>query len=89
MPTDHRRHAITETEEISDALAVARRAWPDLADKPGALLRRLILFGADKVKHDADVLRRERGQAVADTAGALTGVFGPGYLSELREDWPG
>ena len=83
-----RGHAVAETEDISDALGAARRVWPDLADKPGALLRRLILVGADTVKHDADVLRRERGQAVADTAGALTGVFGPGYLSELREDWP-
>jgi hypothetical protein len=43
MPTRHPRHAITETEEITDALGVARRAWPDLADKPDALLRRLIL----------------------------------------------
>ena len=88
MPTDHRRHAITETEDISNALDVARRAWPDLADKPGALLRRLILVGGDTVAHDADELKRARAQAIADTAGALTGVFGAGYLSELREDWP-
>ena len=88
MPTDHRRHAITETEDISNALDVARRAWPDLADKPGALLRRLILVGGDTVAHDAHELKRARGQAIADTGGALTGVFGPGYLSELREDWP-
>lgn len=26
--------------------------------------------------------------AVAGTAGALTGSYGPGYPDELREDWP-
>ena len=30
----------------------------------------------------------ERRQAIVETAGALTGVFGLGYLEELREDWP-
>jgi hypothetical protein len=68
MPTTHRRHVITEADDISNALDIARRTWPDLADKPGALLRQL---------------------AVDATAGALDGVFRPGYLSELREqDWP-
>jgi hypothetical protein len=88
MPTDHRRHAITETEDISDALGVARRAWPEIADKPGALLRRLILVGGNTVAHDAVELERERQQAIADTGGALTGVFGANYLQVLREDWP-
>lgn len=88
MPTDHRRHAITETEEITDALGVARRAWPELADKPGALLRRLILLGRKTIAHDNDEADRERRQAITETRGGLTGVFGTGYLEELREDWP-
>lgn len=88
MPTDHRRHAITETEDITDALGVARRAWPELADKPGALLRRLILLGRKTIAHDNDEADRERRQAITETGGALTGAFGPGYLDELREDWP-
>jgi hypothetical protein len=29
-----------------------------------------------------------RGAAVKETAGALTGAHGPGYLRGLREDWP-
>ncbi len=30
----------------------------------------------------------ERRQPIVEPAGALTGVFGAGYLEELREDWP-
>jgi hypothetical protein len=88
MPTSHPRHAITETEEISEALAVARRAWPDLADKPGALLRRLVLEGRNKLVHNSTEKDDERRQAVVGTGGALSGVFGATYLEDLREDWP-
>ena len=86
MPTNHPRHAITETEEISDALGLARRAWPDLADKPGALLRRLILEGRNTLAHRTAEEQLQRRQAVAETGGAFTGVFGVEYLKELRED---
>ena len=88
MPTSHPRHAITETDEIADALGVARRAWPDLADKPGALLRRLILEGRNTLAHNNTAADAARRQAVADTGGALTGVYGVNYLEDLRQDWP-
>jgi hypothetical protein len=88
MPTAHPRHAITETEEISAALAVARRVWPDLADKPGALLRRLILTGRNSLIHDFSATQKARRQAIDATSGALAGVFGPSCLADLREDWP-
>lgn len=44
-PTVRPRHPITETDEITQALEAARRAWPELAEKPTALLRQLILAG--------------------------------------------
>lgn len=88
MPTDNPRHAITETEDISNALGVARHAWPELSDKPGALLRKLILVGRDTIAHNQTAEDHERRRAIADTGGALTGVFGAGYLDKLREDWP-
>jgi len=88
MPTAHRRHAITETDEISAALAVASRVWPDLADKPGALLRRLIVTGRNSLVHDSGAAQKARRQAIEATSGALAGVFGPSYLADLREDWP-
>ncbi|CNI77633.1 Uncharacterised protein [Mycobacterium tuberculosis] len=88
MPTKRPRHAITETAEISEALEVARKVWPDLADKPGALLRRLILTGRNSLAHDFANTQETRRRAIEATSGALAGVFGPTYLADLREDWP-
>ena len=88
MPTNHRRHAITETDDIRSALEIARRTWPDLAHKPGALLRQLILVGRNALAHEHAAATRKRQQAVEKTSGALAGVFGADYLRELREDWP-
>jgi hypothetical protein len=88
MPTTNRRHAITETDDIASALDVAAKTWPDLADKPGALLRRLILVGRNTLAHDRVAADDAREQAIDATAGALAGAFGPEYLHELRKDWP-
>lgn len=84
MPTVRPRHPITETDEISRALDTARRAWPELSDKPTALLRRLILAGERSI--DDRTTRRHR--AIDTTAGSLAGTFAPGYLDDLRQDWP-
>lgn len=88
MPTANRRHAITETADIASALTTAKKTWPELADKPGALLRRLILLGQTTLVHDQGAAENARDQSIDATAGALAGVFGPHYLTELREDWP-
>jgi hypothetical protein len=87
-PTTHRRHAITETDEIAAALDVAAKAWPDLVDQPGALRKRLILLGRNTLAHDRATADDAREQAIEATAGASAGVFGPEYLHALREDWP-
>jgi len=88
MPTTNRRHAITETDDIAGALEIAAKSWPELAEKPGALLRRLILLGRNTLMHDRATVADAREQSIDATAGALAGVFGPNYLHELREDWP-
>ena len=88
MPTTNRRHAITETDDIAGALDIAAKSWPELAEKPGALLRRLILLGQNTLMHDRMAVADARERSIDATAGALAGVFGPNYLHELREDWP-
>jgi hypothetical protein len=89
MPTNHRRHAVTETDDIKNALEIARRTWPDLAHKPGALLRQLILVGRNTLAHDHAAAADKRRQAVEKTSGAMAGAYGSDYLKEQREDWPG
>lgn len=84
MPTVRPRHPITETDEITQALEAARRAWPELAEKPTALLRQLVLAGQQSIDNRA--ARRLR--AIDTTAGSLAGAFAPGYLDDLRQDWP-
>lgn len=88
MPTIRRRHAVTETEDIAAALEVARNAWPELADKPGALLRQLILAGEQALEARRSRAVEGRRQTIERTAGALTGVYRSGYLEEVRQDWP-
>ncbi|BBZ06275.1 hypothetical protein MDOR_04440 [Mycolicibacterium doricum] len=65
-----------------------RRAWPELSGRPGALLRRLILAGRNTLVHKDIEMSRARREAIAETGGALTGVFGSDHLRGLREDWP-
>jgi hypothetical protein len=64
MPTSHRRHAITETDDIAGALEMAAKTWPNLADKPGALLRRLILLGRNTLVNDRVTAEDAREQAI-------------------------
>ena len=88
MPTAHRRHAVTETDDIAAALDAARAVWPELADKPGALLRRLILTGEEALQARRSTAAEGRRRAVERTSGILSGVYGPGYLDDVRQDWP-
>lgn len=86
MPTTRPRYAITATDEVAKALEVAALQWPQDRDNPRALLLRLIHEGVAAVaRRDRAHARRE---AVARTSGAFTGVYRPGYLDALREDWP-
>jgi hypothetical protein len=39
-------------------------------------------------REDPTITASDQRRAIKDTAGALTGVYPPGYLEELRADWP-
>lgn len=73
---------ITETDELSEALTDAAARWPGLSS--GELLRRLVFEGHAALRASAEAER----EAVERTSGALTGIFQPGDLEALREDWP-
>jgi hypothetical protein len=88
MPTTRRRHLITETEQVVQALDEAAKRWPAESGNRARLLLRLLEEGHRAVVGQRESATRERREAVARTSGALTGDYGEGYLDELRGDWP-
>ncbi len=83
MPTAKPRYMVTDTGEVSEMLDDAQRRWPGVRDRK-ALLLRLAAAGREAIDRDAAARRA----AVKQTAGALSGVYEPGELERLREDWP-
>ena len=88
MPTARARYMITVTDEVADALQDAARRWPQHRQRPSKLLADLIREGHRAIAADEDRAMAERLAAIDRTSGALTGVYPPGYLRKLREDWP-
>ncbi len=88
VPTTRPRHTLTETDELSAALDAAARRWPEDAASRPRLLLRLIEAGQRAIDNERERERTRRRAAVEHTAGALTGVYPPGYLERLRHEWP-
>lgn len=83
MPTTRPRYTVTDTGALSKQLDRAQQRWPHVRDRK-ALLLKLAAAGSGVI--DGEI--RDRRRAVEATAGALSGVYEPGELDRLREDWP-
>jgi sulfite reductase beta subunit-like hemoprotein len=83
MPTSKPRYMLTDTGDLSELLDTAQRHWPEVSDRK-ALLLRLAAAGGEAIAAET----AKRRAAIAETAGALTGLYEPGELERLREDWP-
>lgn len=79
---------MTETDELARALDDAAKRWPEDAAHRSRLLLRLVAEGHRVVAAEAEDARAAWLEVVSRTAGVGTGWYGPGYLEELREDWP-
>ena len=87
MPTTRPRHLITQSDDIAHALVDAARRWPQDAGSPSRLLVHLIHEGHSALRREAQLRADGWAEVVHDTSGVLTGVYFPGYLDKLREDW--
>jgi hypothetical protein len=83
VPTTKPRYTLTDTGELSRQLDEAQRRWPGIRDRKELLLK-LAAAGREAIEREA----ADRAHAVKETAGALSGVYEPGELERLREDWP-
>ena len=83
MPTTRPRYMITETDDLAAALDAAAGRWPDLS-RP-QLLVRLALAAAEPLSAEN---MRERRLAALERLASGEFAYPPGYLAELREDWP-
>lgn len=79
---------ITETDALARALDAAARRWPEDRGSRARLLVRLAEAGHRALETDREAERERWNRIVDETAGSLPGVYPPGYLEELRKDWP-
>ncbi|MEU2201461.1 hypothetical protein [Isoptericola sp. NPDC019482] len=85
MPTTNPRTQVTHTAPVRHALDVAAKRWP--GEKQSVLLTRLIEAGAESIESTAKSDSEARRRKARELAGKYEGVYGPGYLDELREGW--
>lgn len=83
VPTSMPRYTFTDTGVLRERLDAAQRRWPEVRSRKELLLL-LAEAGSDAITREAE----QRRKAIAETAGALTGVYPPDALQRLREDWP-
>jgi histidinol-phosphate/aromatic aminotransferase/cobyric acid decarboxylase-like protein len=77
---------VTETDEVAEALDRAAERWPGLSRSQ--LLVRLVMEADRAAQERLEARRQRRREAIAELSGSLTGVYEPGYLDTLRQDWP-
>jgi hypothetical protein len=83
MPTTRPRYTLTDTGVLREQLDDAQRRWPEVRNRKELLLR-LAEAGRKAITDEAE----KRRKAIAQSAGAFTGIYRPDELKRLREDWP-
>ena len=81
MPTTRQRHLLTETDDLAEAIDAAAPLYP--GESRADVLRRLVRLGAEAIAERKDQHR----SIVRGRAGHHPGLYGPGYLDGLRQDW--
>ena len=88
MPTARPRHTLTETDNLARALDDAAARWPDEKEARTRLLLRLVEAGHRAIQDEDEARAERRREVIERTAGMLKGAYPPGYLKQLRDEWP-
>jgi hypothetical protein len=88
VPTNRRRYQLTESEQVSKALALAAKRWPQDARRPSRLLHRLIDEGAEAIDAERQQTHERRREVIRRHRGAFADSYPAGYLEEERRGWP-
>jgi hypothetical protein len=86
MPTTRRRYQITETDAVTRALDLAAARWP--GEPRSRLIVRLLEEAAVAMQDAATAATAARRATIHNLAGRYPTAYQPGYLEDLREDWP-
>jgi hypothetical protein len=87
MPTTLPRIQVTQTPALRDALELAAAEWPGVPRSE--LVARLAAAGGESLAAKRATRRSERRRALDQTQGIFgIEVYPPGYLDDLRKEWP-
>ena len=87
MPTQLKRTTVTHTPPVAAALKEAARQWPADAGSDSQLMRRVLHEWAERAGAERSAQRDDRAARIRQAAGGFRGVYGPDYLSSVRDGW--
>ena len=79
---------ITETDQLTEALAQAERIWPELAGQKTLLLRKLLEVGITTIERESAERSSQRLTQIQQLAGSMDGTWPSNWKQELGGDWP-
>lgn len=86
MPTQRARTHITHTPRVARALEIARARWPE-EDRENVLILNLVEVGATAIRRETEQADEARIARIREIAGKHRGLYGTGYLEEIRDGW--
>ncbi|MFT4158321.1 MAG: hypothetical protein QM630_10430 [Microbacterium sp.] len=86
MATTLPRIQVTQTPELAAALEIAAKEWPGASRSE--LVARLAANGVEALAEKRAARRAARRKVLEETLGKYSDAFPPGYLEDLRKDWP-
>ena len=88
MYTNRTVHVIPETENISNAISIAAKLWPEIEAHPEMLLGKILDIGIAEIESLSMSNNCNRLDEIDKIAGTMDDVWPTNWRDELREDWP-